>query len=82
MSDLKSKTPVEILDVQGRSCPYPIMLVKKVMEILPRGSILKILCDSADTAEDSIPRYCDKRGYDFESVKIENGCWELFIQKG
>jgi tRNA 2-thiouridine synthesizing protein A len=82
MSVLQSKTPAETLDVQGRSCPYPIMLVKKVMETLPQGAILKILCDSADTAEDSIPRYCDKRGYDFESVKIENGYWELFIQKG
>jgi tRNA 2-thiouridine synthesizing protein A len=82
MSELQSITPAETLDVQGRSCPYPIVLIKKVMENLPRGAVLKVLCDSADTAEDSIPRYCEKRGYDFETVKIENGFWELFIQKG
>jgi tRNA 2-thiouridine synthesizing protein A len=82
MSELQSITPAETLDVQGRSCPYPIVLIKKVMENLPRGAVIKVLCDSADTAEDSIPRYCEKRGYDFETVKVENGCWELFIQKG
>jgi tRNA 2-thiouridine synthesizing protein A len=82
MSELKFITPEETLDVQGRSCPYPIVLIKKVMENLPRGAVIKVLCDSADTAEDSIPRYCEKHGYDFETVKVENGCWELFIQKG
>jgi tRNA 2-thiouridine synthesizing protein A len=82
MSELQFITPVETLDVQGRSCPYPIVLIKKVMEDLPRGAVLKVLCDSADTAEDSIPRYCEKRGYDFETVNVENGYWELFIQKG
>ncbi|MEW6585294.1 MAG: sulfurtransferase TusA family protein [Nitrospirota bacterium] len=82
MSDLRSQTPTETLDVQGRACPYPIVLVKQVMEKLPGGSILKVLCDSPETAEDSIPRYCEKRGYQFEAVKIEEDYWELFIQKG
>ncbi|MFZ5907893.1 MAG: sulfurtransferase TusA family protein [Nitrospirota bacterium] len=82
MSDLQSTTPAEIIDVQGRSCPYPIVLVKKVMATLPQGAVLKILCDSIETAEDSIPRYCDKHGYQFEAIKMGNGNWELFIQKG
>jgi len=82
MTDLKSKTPTEILDVQGRTCPYPIVLIKKEMEKLPGGALLKILCDSSATAEDSIPRFCEKHGYQFEAVKPgDNDYWELYIQK-
>ena len=82
MVDLKSGTPAEILDVQGRVCPYPIVSIKKEMEKLPNGAVLKILSDSPEAVEDSIPRYCEKRGYQLEAVKIEDkGYWEIFIQK-
>jgi len=34
------------------------------------------------SAEDSIPRYCEKQGFKFESVKLDDkGYWELYIQK-
>jgi tRNA 2-thiouridine synthesizing protein A len=82
MTNLKSLTPTETLDVLGRVCPYPIVLTKKLMEKLPSGAIVKILCDSPVTVEDSIPRYCKKHGYKFESVKLEDkGYWEIYIQK-
>jgi len=82
MTDLKSKIPTEVLDVQGRTCPYPIVLIKKEVEKLPSGAILKVLSDSPATAEDSIPRFCEKRGYLFEAVKPgDNDYWELYIQK-
>jgi len=82
MADLKSMTPTEILDALGMACPYPLILVKKTMEKLPRGAILKIICDLHTTAEDSIPRYCEKHGYRLESEWIEDKhCWEMYIQK-
>ena len=82
MSDIKSATPAVTLDVLGRSCPYPIVLIKKEMEKLPAGSILKILCDSQPTAEEAIPRYYEKHAYLFDSVKLDDaGYWEFYIQK-
>lgn len=82
MADLKSKTPTETLDALGMVCPYPLILVKKTMEKLPKGAILKIICDLRTTVEDSIPRYCEKHEYTLESVWIEDKhCWELYIQK-
>jgi tRNA 2-thiouridine synthesizing protein A len=82
MTDLRSKPPIETLDVLGRACPYPIVLIKKKMEQIPKGKVLKILCDSAVTAEEVIPRYCEKRGFEFESVNLkEEGHWEFYIQK-
>ncbi|MDI6889962.1 MAG: sulfurtransferase TusA family protein [Thermodesulfovibrionales bacterium] len=82
MDDLKSRTPTEILDVLGRDCPYSLIMIKKTMEKLPSGAILKIFCDSPASVEDSIPRYCEKHGYAFESVWLEEeGNWEIYIQK-
>ena len=82
MSDLRSVPPAETLDVLGRSCPYPIVLIKKEMEKLASGAVLKILCDSATTVEEVIPHYCQKRGYQCECVRVgDRGYWEFYILK-
>jgi len=82
MSDLKSLTPDETLDTLGRVCPYPLLLTKKKMEKLESGKLLKVICDAPASAEDTIPRFAEKEGYVFESVKVEDkGYWELLLQK-
>jgi TusA-related sulfurtransferase len=80
MADLKSQTPTQVLDVLGRVCPYPLVLTKKALEKLPNGGVLKILCDAPASAEDSLPRFAESKGFPIEVVKIDNG-WEIFIQK-
>jgi tRNA 2-thiouridine synthesizing protein A len=79
---LKDEAPKETLDTLGRVCPYPLLLTKKALEKLGSGQTLKVLCDAPASAEDSIPRYAEKQGFTFESVKIEDkGMWELYIKK-
>lgn len=79
---LKDEAPKETLDTLGRVCPYPLLLTKKALEKLSSGQMLKVLCDAPASAEDSIPRYAEKQGFSFESVKIEDkGMWELYIKK-
>ncbi|MDI6801511.1 MAG: sulfurtransferase TusA family protein [Thermodesulfovibrionales bacterium] len=79
---LRDETPTEVLDVLGRVCPYPLVLTKKQLEKMGSGTLLKILCDAPASAEDSIPRYADKQGFGFDSVKVEDkGYWELYIKK-
>lgn len=80
MADLKSQTPAETLDVLGRVCPYPLVLTKKALEKLPNGGILKILCDAPASAEDSLPRFAEGKGYPIEVVKLGDS-WEIYIQK-
>jgi TusA-related sulfurtransferase len=80
MADLKSQTPAQTLDVLGRVCPYPLVLTKKALEKLPSGGVLKILCDAPASAEDSLPRFAESKGFPIEVVKVDNG-WEIFIQK-
>ncbi len=82
MGELSSMSPTETLDVLGRVCPYPLVLTKKTIEKMGSGALLKVLCDAPASAEDSIPRYCEKQGFKFESIKLEDkGYWELYIQK-
>ena len=80
MADLKSQTPAQTLDVLGRVCPYPLVLSKKALEKLPSGGILKILCDAPASAEDSLPKFAENKGYPFEVVKLDES-WEIYIQK-
>lgn len=77
---LKDEAAAQTLDTLGRVCPYPLLLTKKALEKLGSGQVLKVLCDAPASAEDSIPRYAEKQGYGFESVKQADK-WELFIKK-
>ena len=82
MADLKSQTPADTLDVLGRVCPYPLVFTKKTMEKLSAGAVLRVLCDAPAAAEDTIPKYCQKQGFEFEAVKLEDkGYWEIYIKK-
>lgn len=82
MADLKSQAPAQTVDVLGRVCPYPLVLTKKALEKLSSGEVLKVITDAPASAEDSLPRFAEKQGYAFESVKLEDkGYWEIFIQK-
>ncbi len=81
MGELSSKTPDQTLDVLGRVCPYPLVLSKKAVEKMSSGQLLKVLCDAPASAEDSIPKWAEKQGYKFESVKSGDEAWELYIQK-
>ncbi len=82
MADLKSQIPTQTLDVLGRVCPYPLVLTKKTLEKAPGGTLLKVLCDAPASSEDTIPKYCEKQGFEFELVKLEDkGYWEIYIKK-
>lgn len=82
MGDLTARPPDEILDVLGRPCPYPIVLIKSAMEQLSSGAILKVLCDSQITVEEVIPHYCERRGYGCAIIRSEDeGHWEIYIEK-
>jgi len=81
MADLKSQTPSEVLDVLGRVCPYPLVLTKKKLQKSESGTLLKVLCDAPASAEDTIPKFCEKNGYECEIIKLEDqDSWDIFIK--
>ena len=77
---LKDEALAQTLDTLGRVCSYPLLLTKKAIEKLSSGQVLKVLCDAPASAEDSIPRFCEKNNLGFESVKLADK-WELYIKK-
>ncbi len=82
MGELSSKEPAEVLDVLGRVCPYPLVLTKKKLEKMDAGAVLKVLCDAPASAEDSLPQWAQKKGYQFEAVKKEGEeTWDIYIGK-
>lgn len=79
---LKDIEPTETIDVLGRVCPYPLLMTKRAIEKMSSGQILKVITDAPASAEDTIPRFCEKEGHSLESHKFEDkGYWELYIQK-
>lgn len=80
MADLKAQTPAQTLDVLGRVCPYPLVLTKKALEKMSSGQVLKVLCDAPASAEDSLPRFAQDKGFPIEVVKTGDS-WEIYIQK-
>ena len=44
--------------------------------------MLKVLCDAPASAEDSIPKFCEKQNFTLEVEKVGDASWEIFIQKG
>lgn len=82
MADLKLMIPAETIDALGMSCPHPVILTRKAIEKLPVGAILKVICDAHACAEGTIPRYCEKNGFELQSVWLEDkSCWNLYIRK-
>lgn len=82
MDDLKSLTPAQTIDISGQVCPHTLVSTKKALEKIESGEVLKVICNHQPAAEDTIPRYCEKLGLQFEAVKLEDkDCWELFIKK-
>jgi len=81
MGELASSSPEHTIDIRGKMCPHTLVLTKKALEGLGSGMVLKVICDHQPAAEDTIPSYCKKRGFEFESVKVREGLWELYIKK-
>ena len=69
MADLKSQEPTQYSMYWEEYVPYPLVITKKTMEKAPGGTLLKVLCDAPASAEDTIPKYCDKQGFECELIK-------------
>jgi TusA-related sulfurtransferase len=80
--DLKNMEPAAEVDTLGLACPYPLLKVKKAVDKLSPGQLLKAHIDSESTIKDTIPPYCEKQGYPLQIVKLEDkDQWEVYILK-
>ncbi len=69
-----------LLDVQGLSCPLPVLKANKALRALPPGGRLVVLATDPAAAKD-FPAYCAETGHSLVEAAEEAGVWRFVLQK-
>ncbi len=67
----------KLVDARGLSCPQPILLTKKALQLFPEG--VEILVDS-NIAKGNIERFAKNSGYKVE-VREDDETFRLFLRR-
>ena len=67
------------IDVVGLRCPLPILKLKKRIEPLPPGSLVRLITTDPTTLKD-VPSYCTLVGHELVSLQSDNPPFEFFIR--
>lgn len=68
------------LDCLGEACPVPLMKTQKEIEKLGVGDVLIVNIDHS-CAMKNIPEWARNQGYNVEVEEVEDGEWEVVIEK-
>ncbi|MBL4612521.1 MAG: sulfurtransferase TusA family protein [Emcibacter sp.] len=68
------------LDVTGHKCPVPILRVRRQLERMAKGAILKITATDAMTRVD-FPHFCHEGRHELLEMTEENGIYSFLIRK-
>ncbi|MEG0328184.1 MAG: sulfurtransferase TusA family protein [Erysipelothrix sp.] len=68
------------LDCIGEACPIPLMKTEKKMEELAVGDVLVVHIDHS-CAMKNVPEWARKQGHNVEIDEVDDGEWDLVIQK-
>ncbi len=69
------------IDTRGMSCPYPSFEAVKALSSIGKGDVLEVITDSEESAIDSIPKVCERRGLEYAVIKVDTGLWYVRIRK-
>jgi TusA-related sulfurtransferase len=67
------------LDVRGRPCPIPLIMLKKKIIKINKGEILEVIAESL-VVKENIERYANEKKIDV-SVEEENELFKIYIKK-
>lgn len=69
-----------VLDVQGLSCPLPVLKANKALRALPPGALLRVLAtDPASVAD--FAAFCRETGHGLEEWAEAGGVYRFAIRK-
>ena len=68
------------LDCMGEACPVPLIKTEKALEKLEKGDVLVVQIDHS-CAMKNVPEWARKQGHNVEIEEVDDGEWELFIEK-
>ncbi|MEW8958946.1 MAG: sulfurtransferase TusA family protein [Moorella sp. (in: firmicutes)] len=69
-----------VLDALGEACPVPLIRTEKKMQELKVGDILIVQVDHS-CAMKNVPEWARKQGYNVELEEVEEGRWDIIIEK-
>ncbi len=68
------------LDCLGEACPVPIVKTEKKLKELEIGDVLIVQIDHS-CAMKNVPEWARKEGHDVEIEEVDDGEWEVIIEK-
>lgn len=68
------------LDCLGEACPVPLIKTQKKIAALDAGDVLVVSIDHS-CAMKNVPEWARNQGYNVELEEVDDGEWEVFIEK-
>ncbi len=68
------------LDCLGEACPVPLMKTEKKINEISVGDVLVVSIDHS-CAMKNIPEWARKQGHNVEIEEVDDGEWEIVIEK-
>ena len=69
-----------ILDCLGEACPIPLVKSENAMKELASGDVLIVQIDHS-CAMRNVPEWARKEGHNVEIEEVDDGEWEVIIEK-
>ena len=69
------------IDISGKICPYTLIETREALKGLQLGEVLEVLVDFEPAAMVTIPNFCAKKGYPFQTIANGEGRWRLRIER-
>jgi TusA-related sulfurtransferase len=68
------------LDCLGEACPVPLMKTENKLKTLAVGDVLIVQIDHS-CAMKNVPEWARKQGYNVDIEEVDDGEWEVIIEK-
>lgn len=78
--ELKALEIAKSVDARGTACPGPLLAAKKAIGEIEGGEIMEVLSADAGTKRD-IPKWAEKKGYDYLGDLEEDGYFRIYLRK-
>jgi tRNA 2-thiouridine synthesizing protein A len=74
------KLEPEKLDVKGRACPMPILLIRRKLEVIKSGQVLEVIGDCGP-AFDSVQKWAKNAGHEVVEATKSGNEFNIKIRK-
>ncbi len=69
------------IDIRGQICPYTLIETRDKLKQMTTGQVLEVISDYAPAAKETIPNFCTKKGYPFETDEVGPSLWHIRIER-